>query len=111
MPRTNDESHKVMWYVCTSIAALLMSGNAFFVKRLVDQLDGSRDDVRRIEQRLVVVDYRLDELKRAIERRRASLDFNERAKYEASLPAVPVSLGVVRAVCPGATVGRRCIRL
>lgn len=44
------------------IIATLFGGNAFFVSRLVEQLDATRDQVWELRQAVVVLSTRLDTL-------------------------------------------------
>lgn len=45
-----------------AIISMLMMGNIFFVKRLVDQLDATREIVWSMRQELVVLKYTVDNM-------------------------------------------------
>jgi hypothetical protein len=63
-----EEHSKTIRAILTGLISLLLSLNIFFVKRLVDEIDDTKQAVHGLSQTVALLSYRLDETARVAQR-------------------------------------------
>lgn len=63
-----EEYSKTVRALVAGLVSLLLSINVFFVKRLVDEIDDTKQAVHGLSQTVALLSYRLDETSRMAQR-------------------------------------------